>query len=101
MNILPLGSLVSLRKNNKKIMIIGRGSVFHDVGSGQDLFADYIGIDYPTGFDSNSTTFFNNEDISNVLFKGFSNEQEVSFLQLYASWREKMLTKYPLNPNVH
>ncbi len=57
--LLPLGSIVYLEEGTVKLMIVGRGVIYDDPeGTGQ-LFADYMGILYPTGLQQNQLYFSN------------------------------------------
>ena len=56
--LLPLGSIVYLQEGTQKLMIIGRVFIFDDEETGEKAFADYIGVLYPMGFQTESTIFF-------------------------------------------
>lgn len=56
--LLPLGSIVLLKEGMQKLVIIGRGAVYEDAGTGSDRFADYMGAIYPTGINPEKTIFF-------------------------------------------
>ena len=76
---LPLGTVVLLKNGTKKIMIYGRKQIQASTG---DIF-DYVACLYPEGNISAEYTFLFNEDqIDEVIFKGFSNEEEKQFLQV-------------------
>ena len=92
--ILPLGSIVILKEENRKIMIISRGTVFYDSQNNKDTFAEYVGVPYPDGFDSKVTTFFSNDDIASIVNRGYSDQDETEFLNLYKMWRNDMKLKY-------
>lgn len=48
--LLPLGSVVYLEEGTQKLIIIGRGVIFEDSDSSEQVFADYMGTLYPSGF---------------------------------------------------
>lgn len=69
--ILPLGTIVYLENGTKKIMIIGRGAVMEDEDTGEDVYFDYMGAAYPEGIDPDNAIFFNQDNIDEVIFKGY------------------------------
>ena len=50
-----------------------------------------MGCLYPSGINPNNTIFFNQENIDRVVFKGFVDEEEERFIEIYQNW-EKSLT---------
>ncbi|USS90290.1 DUF4176 domain-containing protein [Fructilactobacillus carniphilus] len=87
--LLPLGSIVILKEGLQKLMIVGRGAVYGDSETGEEKFADYMAVIYPSGIDPETTIFFNQSDIDKVIFKGFSDEEEIRFLDIYAKWKQE------------
>lgn len=57
--LLPLGSIVYLEEGTRKLVIVGRGVIFEDEESDGQVFADYMGVLYPIGLQTESTIFFN------------------------------------------
>lgn len=45
---------------------------------------------YPSGFEPDDGIFFNKEDIDKVLFKGYVDDDEERFLEIYAEWESKL-----------
>jgi len=80
---LPLGTFVYLENGTKKIMIIGRGIVTADEEEERDVFYDYIGCGYPEGVDPNDAIFFNDEDIDEIIYTGYTDGEDVRFLKVY------------------
>lgn len=73
---LPIGSVVLLNGAEKRLMICGRLQT--DVST--DKQYDYSACLYPEGLiDSKELYMFNNEDINNVYFIGFQDEEEFRF----------------------
>lgn len=73
---LPLGSIVLLENGEKRIMIYGRRQ--KAVKTGQVF--DYVACLYPEGNISEEYTYlFNHADIKEVIFKGYSDEDEEQF----------------------
>ena len=87
----PLGTVVYLKEGTEKLMIIGRGAVYQDQETNSEMFVDYMGCLYPSGINPNNTIFFNQENIDRVVFKGFVDEEEERFIEIYQNW-EKSLT---------
>lgn len=47
--LLPLGSIVYLEEGTQKLVIVGRGAIFEDPDTKEQVFADYMGVLYPAG----------------------------------------------------
>ena len=74
---LPIGSVVILKEGTKKIMIYGRRQKSTESG----IEYDYVACLYPEGNISQKYTFlFNEENIENVIFRGFSDAEDEAFL---------------------
>ena len=90
--ILPLGTVVTLKKGDIKLMIVGRAQLFNDAGT-IDYF-DYSSLGYPQGVVSESEyAFFNDEDVAEVHFEGYRDDQEIEFADSYESNIDKVV--YP------
>mgnify|MGYP004559404369 FL=1 len=69
---LPIGSVVKLKGNDKKIMIIGYYSL--EYNNAVRIY-DYVGCSYPEGLlIKNNSYSFNHSDISSVVFNGYIDE---------------------------
>lgn len=88
--LLPLGSIVLLEEGLQKLVVVGRGVVYTDQATDKDTFADYMAVLYPTGLNPETTIFFNHENIDKVIFKGFSDEEETRFLEVYLEWKSDL-----------
>ena len=74
---LPIGSVVLLHEGEKTVMIYGRQQLHIDT----DAVFDYVACLYPEGnIDQEYTYLFNHEQIREVVFRGFVNEEEEEFL---------------------
>ncbi len=74
---LPIGTIVLLNGGTKKVMITGFCAIPND---NEHKMYDYSGCLYPEGIiNSNEVCLFNNNQISEVIFKGFQNEEEQNF----------------------
>lgn len=66
---LPVGTIVILKKGIKPLMI--SGYLVKDINGKEK---DYVGIPYPEGIISKDSLFsFNKEDIDKVIYKGYEN----------------------------
>ncbi len=66
---LPIGSIVKLKNNDKKIMIIGYYSL--EYNNSVKIY-DYVGCSYPEGMlVRNNSYSFNHGDIASVVFTGY------------------------------
>lgn len=76
-NYLPLGSIVRLKGSSKKLMIYGRAQT---AGEPKKLY-DYLACLYPQGhFKSNMLLCFNEEQIEEVLFTGYTDDEEPAYV---------------------
>lgn len=80
-DLLPIGSIVLLKNGEKRLMITGimQGEI---VGLFRKIKTyDYIGVIYPEGYiDDTMRYLFNHDDIVNVLFRGFEDEERIKFI---------------------
>ncbi|MBC1343316.1 DUF4176 domain-containing protein [Listeria welshimeri] len=83
---LTIGSVVYLKEGSKKIMILNRGPLV--VVDGRTNKFDYSGCVYPVGLVASEVLYFNAENIDEVLFPGFYDEDEARFQDLYSNWAE-------------
>ena len=88
--LLPLGSIVYLEEGTQKLVIVGRGAIFEDPETGEQVFADYMVVLYPAGLQTNSTLFFQHENIDEVVFEGYHDDEEDRFLKVYHEWEENL-----------
>jgi hypothetical protein len=84
MKILPVGSIVYLSGGNQKIVILNRGAIVEQ-GEQKVLF-DYTGAFYPEGINPEEVYYFNQEDIDEIIFTGYSDWDEERFVSLYKKW---------------
>lgn len=85
--ILPIGTIVYLKEGTKKLMILNRASIIEK--DGEQLLFDYSAAIYPVGLNPEEVLYFNKEDIDEVVFEGFNDEEETRFVQLYEEWLEE------------
>lgn len=76
---LPLGSVVLLEGQKKRVMINGRRMIDRTDG----VEYDYQGCPYPEGvLDNGDVILFNSEDIKMIYFIGFQDIEELAFRQM-------------------
>ncbi len=85
---LPIGTVVMLKGGKKRIMITGFCVV--DNNDNKKIY-DYCGCLYPEGFlDSTKNLLFNHDQIANIYFKGYVDEEEKTFKQNLKKVLEEM-----------
>ena len=81
--LLPIGSVVLLKEGKKKSMIFGIKQT--DKASGKEY--DYIGVVYPEGnLGEQLQFFFQHENIDQVFFRGYEDEERNSFIEKLAAY---------------
>lgn len=85
MEILPIGSVVRLKNGDVKLMVLNRAPLYNK--GGVIGYFDYSACIYPAGKVEEQVYFFNNENIEEVYFEGYKDEQEDKFQEQY---EEKM-----------
>ncbi len=86
-DLLPIGSVVLLKGAEKKIMIFG---IKQSDGDNTTLEYDYVAVMYPEGNLGVEYQFlFNHADISEVVFRGFEDEERAKFIEQLAGIYDK------------
>lgn len=86
-DLLPIGSVVRLHDGEKRLMIIG---IMQNDASGNGKEYDYLGILYPEGHIGDQFQYlFNQEDIEEVIFRGFEDDERVEFLNKLTNLYER------------
>lgn len=88
--LLPLGSIVLLEEGLQKLVVVGRGAIYTDPTTNKETFSDYMAILYPTGLNPDSTIFFDHKNIDKVIFRGYSDDEEKRFLEVYDEWKKDL-----------
>ena len=88
--LLPIGSVVKLKKGTKRIMVCGRIQSKVD----DNVIYDYSSCYYPEGIiDPKELFLFNNEDIDVVYFVGLQDSEEFAFRTYINEQLDKMADK--------
>ncbi len=87
----PLGTVVRLKKGQRKLMIISRVPLMND--NGTIGYFDYAGCLVPEGVNGQQSFFFNYEDIDEVIQLGYKGEEETKYLKQYETAMSAI--KYP------
>lgn len=75
--LLPIGSVVVLKDMRKKLMIMAIMQIQ------KDQVFDYMGIFYPEGYTGRkSCVLFNNEEISEIICRGYEDKERRGFLEI-------------------
>lgn len=84
--LLPIGSIVVLSGGEKRLMICGIKQTDVDHGG---MEYDYLGILYPEGHIGDQFQYlFNHEDIKEIIFRGYEDDERESFLSKLAALYE-------------
>lgn len=73
---LPLGSIISLEGNPKKMMVVGRALVIQN--EGREEYCDYGLCLYPEGMLGDVSIYSNHENIETVHARGFADAEDVA-----------------------
>lgn len=85
-SLLPLGSVVSARGYNKRLMIYGRMQI--NLSDGKRY--DYLACDYPLGVvDTTHGILFDNEAIEKIYFVGFQDVEELNYRKAIVKYLER------------
>ena len=80
--LLPIGSIVRLKEGEKRLMI--SGVIQQEAGNDKATY-DYMGVLYPEGYIGEDFQYlFNHEDIEEIYFRGFEDEERVDFIKKLA-----------------
>lgn len=73
--ILPIGSVVLLKKALKKIVIIGLFPT-KTIHTEEKITYDYMGLPYPEGYlGEDSVLFFYEDQIQEIVFRGYDDDE--------------------------
>ena len=82
---LPLGSVVTLKKSSKKMIIIGRCQICNDVQY------DYSACLFPEGYIGKDRLYvFNSDDVDTLYYVGMQNDEEFAFRKVLQEADEKL-----------
>lgn len=82
--LLPVGSIVLLKNGEKRLMVIG---ILQTDENGAGKNYDYIGVLYPEGHIGEQFQYlFNHEDIAQIVFRGYEDEERNAFLEKLAAF---------------
>lgn len=75
--LLPNGSIILLKEGKKKLVIYGRKQI---LALEEPQMFDYLACPYPEGYVSPEFAYlFNHEDIQDIVFIGYQDEDEEQF----------------------
>lgn len=90
---LKLGSVVYVRESFDQYMIISR--FVPELKDNTEVYYDYLLVKLPIGIgDEAGTVIVNREEIDEVIFEGYADEEETAYLEEMQSWiKEANLVK--------
>lgn len=84
---LPIGSIVKMKGSKQKVMVTGLQSIR---ATEPNRVYDYIGVIYPMGYLSNAyQVLFDNEEIEETVFVGYSDELRDRYIELLSEASER------------
>lgn len=90
---LSIDSIVQLHDGTQKLMILNRAPLIND---GERIVRyDYSACKYPVGLNPQKVFYFNESNIEKVVFKGYHDESEDKFDELYQQWLEEEGSQIP------
>lgn len=70
-NLLPIGSIIKKKEDNTQFIVIG----YYPVNTLTSMLYQYLCAYYPAGFSHDTpVAMLNNDDISEIVFEGYSND---------------------------
>jgi len=75
----PLGTVVGITGTDKKFMIVAR-AISIKLNGGEKSFFDYGGVIYPEGLIGNNIVYFQDNDISDVVFEGYADSRNQDYV---------------------
>lgn len=92
--LLPIGTILYLQEGSRKVMIVHRTPIVQLEEGGESYLFDYAACLYPEGITPETVFYFNEENIDEVIFEGYKDEQEERWQRLYKNWIEENKSKY-------
>lgn len=85
--LMPLGSIVKLRGNAKKAMIVARAV---GIKQGEEtVYFEYAACGYPEGVTSDRLMFFDTREIAEVVWNGYTDEDNDIVMKDIEEWRKE------------
>lgn len=89
--VLPIGSVVTLKGGEKKVMIIGICQFQAVAGEEKPRIWDYVGCPFPEGYQGPSEGYlFNGDQIENVYVLGYQDEEQMAMKTKYDMLLEEL-----------
>lgn len=89
--LLPIGTVISIKKSNKKFMIYG---IFPTYKSNKSDRKDYLIVPYPLGFIGfDKQLAINHDDIDEVIHKGLEGEDWSNYVKMLEAFENVDLEK--------
>ena len=94
---LPIGSVVILKKAVKKIMITGYFQI--DFNRKEKVY-DYCGCLFPEGMIDKHAFLFDHDDIDKILYAGYYNDESKSFINKLEKIKNSTINSKILKENI-
>ena len=85
--VLPLGSIVTLRGNAKKVIIVARAVSIRQ--KEKEVYFEYAACGYPEGITNDQLFFLDVKDIAEVVFTGYEDRDEEIVVKDIVAWRRE------------
>lgn len=82
--LLPMGTVVYLNGGKLEIMIVSRQPILNV--DGNEIYFDYAGVSHTLGLNPDQIIYFNQENISELIFKGYAGENESRIQEVMREW---------------
>ena len=84
--LLPIGSVVTLKGGSKRVMIYGIKQKLQDE-QGHEVSYDYISVPYPEGnMGPEFQYMFNHDQIEQIHFEGFADAEQQAFVKEFEDY---------------
>ncbi|MCG2076203.1 DUF4176 domain-containing protein [Staphylococcus epidermidis] len=83
-----IGSIIYLKEGSQKLMIINRGPIIEI--EGQKYMFDYSACKYPVGVVEDQIYYFNEDNIDEVIFEGYADQDEMRFQALFKDMKDNL-----------
>ena len=90
MSILPIGTIAYLKDGSQKLMILNRGVTIEQ--NAESVLFDYSAAFYPMGLNPEQLFYFNRDDVDKMVYKGYGDEEEERFAEIYQRWFDENAT---------
>lgn len=84
--LIPLGSVVFLKKGKISLMVVSRQPIIEQ--EGKRVYFDYAGVSQILGLETDRIIYFNHNNIDQVIFEGYVSAEESRIQKALRECRE-------------